>query len=99
MNKKVSPKAKPKTKTKKVKFNLCLPDAERVFLAGDFNNWDVVSTPMKKNGNGIWETSIDLPSGRYEYRFYVNGAWRDDPNAHDKVENPFGDQNCVRIVS
>ena len=98
MNMKAPPKAKPKIKTKKVKFNLYLPDAERVFLAGDFNNWDVVTLPMKKDGDGFWEANIDLTPGRYEYRFWVNGSWRDDPNAHDVVENPFGSRNCVRNV-
>ena len=99
MNKKASPKAKPKTKTKKVEFNLYLPDAERVFLAGDFNNWDFVSLPMKRDGDGIWETHIDLPPGRYEYRFWADGTWHDDPNAHEMVTNPFGNQNCIRIVT
>lgn len=93
------PRAKIKTKTKKVQFNLYLPDAEKVFLAGDFNNWDVVSLPMKKAGDGFWEANIDLTPGRYEYRFWARGAWHDDPNAQDMAENPFGSQNCVRIVS
>lgn len=99
MSKKASLKAKPKTKTKKAQFDLCMPDAEAVFLAGDFNNWDVVSLPMKKDGDGFWEANIDLTAGRYEYRFWANGAWHDDPNAQERVENPFGSQNCVRIVS
>lgn len=97
MRMKTSPKSKPKTK--KVQFNLYLPEAKRVFLAGDFNNWDVVSLPMRKEGDGFWEANIDLTPGRYEYRFWVNGAWRDDPNAHDMVANPFGSQNCIRFVS
>ena len=44
MKKKLSEEAKPKTK--KVRFNLYAPEAERVFLAGDFNNWDVHNLPM-----------------------------------------------------
>ncbi len=47
MKKKLSGEAKPKTK--KVRFNLYAPEAERVFLAGDFNNWDVHNLPMKKD--------------------------------------------------
>ncbi len=97
MKKKRSSK-KPEMKTKKVQFNLYLPDAEKVFLAGDFNNWDVVNLPMRKDVDGSWETNIDLTPGRYEYRFWANGAWHNDPNALDMVENPFGTQNCVRIV-
>ncbi len=98
MTRKASPKTEPKTKTRKVEFNLYVPDGEKVSLAGDFNNWDVVSLPMKKDGDGFWETNIELTPGRYEYRFWVNGAWHDDPNADDMVENPFGGNNSVRIV-
>ncbi len=97
MKKKLSEGAKPKTK--KVRFNLHDPEAKRVFLAGEFNNWDVDKLPMKKDKKGTWETSFVLPPGRYEYRFWVDGVWHDDPNAQERVENPFGSQNCVRIVS
>jgi len=97
MKKESSKKAKPKSK--KVRFNLYAPEAERVFLAGDFNNWDVDNLPMKKAKKGTWETSFALPLGRYEYRFRVDGVWHDDPNAHERVENPFGSQNSVRIMS
>ena len=97
MKKKLSEEAKPKAK--KVRFNLYAPDAERVFLAGDFNNWDVHNLPMKKDNKGTWEASFALPAGRYEYRFWVDEVWLDDPNAQERVENPFGSQNCVRMMS
>jgi len=97
MEKKLSKEAKPKTK--KVRFNLYAPEAERVILAGDFNNWDVDNLLMKRDKKGAWGASFALPPGRYEYRFRVDGVWHDDPNAHEMVENPFGSQNCLRIVS
>ena len=86
-------------KTKKVQFNLFAPEAKRVFLAGDFNNWDVDSLQMKKASKGTWETSFTLTPGRHEYRFWVDGVWYDDPNAQERVQNPFGSQNCVRSIS
>ncbi len=97
MKKKSFEKAKPKTK--RVRFNLYVPEAERVSLAGDFNNWDVDKLPMKKDKKGTWEASFVLPAGTYEYRFWVDGVWHDDPNALERVENLFGSQNCVVIVS
>ncbi|MGD0918602.1 MAG: isoamylase early set domain-containing protein [Thermodesulfobacteriota bacterium] len=97
MKKKSSEKAKPKTK--KVRFSLYAPEAERVFLAGDFNHWDVNNLLLKRNNKGTWEAIVTLPPGKYEYRFWVDGVWHDDPNAHERVENLFGSQNCVRIVS
>jgi hypothetical protein len=53
---------------------------------------------MRKDKKGSWKISISLPIGRYEYRFWVDGMWADDPNAQERVENPFGSLNCVRIV-
>ena len=86
-------------KLKKVRFNLFAPEAERVFWAGDFNHWDVDNLPMKKSDKGTWEITFALLPGRHEYRFWVDGAWHDDPKAQERVGNPFGSQNCVRIVS
>jgi 1,4-alpha-glucan branching enzyme len=97
MKKKLFGEAKPMTM--KVRFNLFAPEAERVFWVGDFNNWDVGNLPMKKSNKGTWETSFALLPGKHEYRFWVDGVWQDDPNAQERVENPFGSQNCVRIVS
>ena len=62
------------------KFDLFAPEAKNVFLVGDFNNWDIHSHPMKKDSDGIWEISIDLMPGVYEYRFLVDGKWESDLN-------------------
>jgi 5'-AMP-activated protein kinase regulatory beta subunit len=96
MEKKLSKEAKPKTK--KVQFNLYAPEAERVFLTGDFNYWDVDALLMKRGKKGTWKAILPLSPGRYEYRFRVDGVWQDDPNTQERVENPFGSQNCLRIV-
>ena len=97
MKKKLFEESKPKTR--KVQFNLHAPEAERAFLAGNFNNWNVDNLPMKKANKGTWEAGFALIPGRYEYRFWVDEVWHDDPNAQERVENPFGSQNCVRIIS
>ena len=97
MKKKLFEEAKPKNK--KVQFNLYAPEAKKVFLVGDFNNWDVDNLPMKKANKGTWEASFALPPGRHEYRYWVDGIWYDDPNAQERVGNPFGSQNCVRFIS
>ena len=97
MKKKLS--EEPKPKTKKVQFNLFAPEAKRVFLAGDFNNWDVDNLPMKKANKGTWETNFALPPGKHEYRFWVEAVCYDDPNAYERVGNPYGSQNCVRFIS
>ncbi len=87
-----------KNKTKKVPFEFLKPDAQKVSLAGDFNNWDPKMSLMKKDKKGVWKVTVSLKPGRYEYRFLVDGNWENDPACCDCVPNEFGSQNCVRII-
>jgi len=87
-----------KTETKKVQFEFLAPEALKVYLAADFNNWDTSANPMKKDKKGLWKITITLKPGRYEYRFLVDGKWENDPSCAGCVPNEFGSMNCVRIV-
>jgi 1,4-alpha-glucan branching enzyme len=91
-------KTKEKAITRKVSFQFQAPEAQEVYLAGDFNNWDTSTNLMKKDKKGIWKTILSLTPGRYEYRFLVDGNWENDPTCSCCVPNEFGSQNCVRIV-
>ena len=93
-----TPSKKTNLRTRRVDFSFHAPEAKTVSLAGDFNGWDVNARPMRKGTAGTWKARLALAPGRYAYRFYADGEWRDDPSADDRVENPFGGYNCVRIV-
>ena len=80
-------------------FALHAPTTRQVSLAGDFNNWDTKAAPMHKGPDGIWRLSVPLGPGRYEYRFYADGVWQDDPTAQQRAANALGTENCVRIVA
>ncbi len=95
---KKSRKKNPK-KAKLIRFDLFAPEAHKIFLAGDFNAWNVNSLPMEKDKEGNWKIRVNLAPGRYEYRFYADGTWQDDPKAQERVDNPFGSQNCVRFIT
>jgi 5'-AMP-activated protein kinase regulatory beta subunit len=82
-----------------VKFSFFAPEAESVQLAGDFNNWNSSTIPLKKRADGFWEIEMQLNSGAYEYRFIVDGRWEDDPQAADSVVNPYGSRNSVKHVA
>jgi len=69
-----------KDSKKIVSFQLNDLRASRVFLAGSFNAWDPSSEPLRKDGEGRWETMIALECGVYQYRFIVDGEWRQDPS-------------------
>ena len=75
------------------------PTNKQVSLAGDFNNWDTRAAPMHKGPDGIWRLSVPLVPGRYEYRFFADGEWHNDPAAQQKAANALGTENCVRIVA
>lgn len=81
-----------------VQFTCHAPQAETVTVAGTFNNWDATRTPLTRDAQGAWTTTVWLPSGRYEYRFLVDGQWIDDPSAKESVQNTFGSTNAVLTV-
>jgi len=66
---------KVKTSAAKTQFEFLAPEAGEVYLAGDFNNWDPQSTPLKKDKKGIWKISLPLKPGRYEYRYFIDDNW------------------------
>jgi len=75
------------------------PANRQVSLVGDFNNWDTRAAPMEKGPDGFWRLSVPLSPGRYEYRFYADGAWQDDPHAQQRATNALGTVNCVKLVA
>lgn len=80
----------------KVRFEITAPEAERVFLVGDFNQWDASARRLTRtsNGEGRFVALMDLPPGRYEYKFVVDGAWACCPHA-PRVPNCHGSENCI----
>ena len=85
----------PATEKRRVTFKLHAPDAGRVCVAGTFNDWDPEVRPLKRGKNGTWTTWTSLPRGTYEYRFVVNGEWRDDPACDNRRANACGTHNSV----
>ena len=78
-----------------VLFAACFEEAQKVMIAGDFNNWTPISTPMRQAGNGTWQTRLPLPHGRYRYRLVVDGKWMTDPNNTYVETNQFGELNNI----
>jgi 1,4-alpha-glucan branching enzyme len=85
-------------KAKKVTFSLLAPEANRVSVAGEFNDWNPSNHPMKKDKKGLWKVSVSLSPATYQYRFFVDGVWENDPTCACLTENPFGTLNCVVVV-
>ena len=62
---------------------------------GDFNSWNPKKHPMKSDGNGIWTKAVMLFPGNYEYKFLVDGEWKEDPENDRKCANCFGTYNSI----
>jgi len=72
-------------------------DAQRVEIAGDFNEW----TPRAatRAPNGVWYADLTIPPGQYRYAFRVNGAeWR-VPDGATAVDDGFGGKSAWLTVS
>ena len=78
-----------------VEFSYAAPEANEVYLAGSFNDWNPANLLMHRDQQGIWRLRVVLPVARYEYRFIADGIWNDDPRACAYVPNQFGWCNCV----
>ncbi|MFZ3044819.1 MAG: glycogen-binding domain-containing protein [Desulfatirhabdiaceae bacterium] len=85
--------------TRKKTFSIRADDAKKVFLAGDFNHWNLSSHPMKLDRDGIWKKILMLPPGRYEYKFRVDDQWQTDPDNPQQCCNTFGTRNHVIIIT
>ena len=90
----------PNTKRRKVIFYCDAPEAKNVALVGTFNDWDTGRHPMNHGGGGRWNRALLLPPGVYEYKFWIDGRWQEDPRNGQTVPNPFGTVNSLlRVVA
>jgi cyclomaltodextrinase / maltogenic alpha-amylase / neopullulanase len=72
---------------------------ERINLFGSFNGWNRDSHPMKdEDQDGIYEISVALEPGLYEYKFYVDGEEIIDSSNSKAVPNNFGGWNSILNV-
>ncbi|MBW2015737.1 MAG: 1,4-alpha-glucan branching protein GlgB [Deltaproteobacteria bacterium] len=57
-------------------FAVWAPDAEQIFVIGDFNGWDKTSHPLRPRGrSGIWEGFIAGVTKGDTYKFHVRSRY------------------------
>lgn len=69
-----------------------------VFLAGQFNDWSPIATPMRRDGEDRWIADVALSPGRYEYKFVVDGQWEQDTSNPASAPDGFDGLNSVITV-
>jgi hypothetical protein len=83
------------------RFVFVAPEASAVQVTGDFVDWSPEGISLhNERGTGIWTVDVPLEPGVYQYAFVVDGSeWRPDPSAVSNVDDGFGRENSVVIVS
>jgi chromosome partitioning protein len=73
--------------------------ANQVQVAGDFNGWSPMASPLQHVPNGPWTIRLPLRPGRYRYRLVVDGQWMTDPHNTAVETNQFGELNNIVEVA
>ncbi|MFV0553298.1 MAG: isoamylase early set domain-containing protein [Mangrovibacterium sp.] len=74
-------------------------DAESITVVGDFNDWDIIATPMKALKSGEYSAVVELEQGQtYGFRYYIDGEWYNEPEADGQEANEFGSENSLVTV-
>lgn len=83
------------------RFVFVAPQASSVHVTGEFLEWSEEGVPLEDpRGTGVWTVDLPLDPGVYQYSFVVDGReWRPDPLAVSQVDDGFGRQNSVVIVT
>ncbi|HKG92282.1 MAG TPA: isoamylase early set domain-containing protein [Gemmatimonadaceae bacterium] len=86
--------------TQNVQFVFVNSDASTVSVVGDFNDWDLAATPLRRTGSGgIWSVVVPLPAGEHHYSYVVDGkTWVPDASAPQAPAGEFGGTNSVLFV-
>jgi chromosome partitioning protein len=73
-----------------------------VRIAGDFNGWvpdrGVRSLIASEGGDRVWTKVLTLAPGTYQYRYVVDGEWREDPTNPESAPGPTGQPNSILMV-
>ncbi|HEX8890781.1 MAG TPA: M56 family metallopeptidase [Pyrinomonadaceae bacterium] len=71
-------------------------DARIVAVAGSFNNWNQSQFLFTRVGDE-WICKVNLPPGKYEYKFIVDGNWLVDPRNPKTTYDDRGNENSVLV--
>lgn len=70
-------------------FRIHAPDAQRVMVVGDFNEWDAVNNDadLRQTDGGWWAITLQLPNRPQHYLLVVDGELQLDPMATGRVRH------------
>jgi 1,4-alpha-glucan branching enzyme len=80
-----------------VEFRFFRPGADKVHLAGDFNDWRTGELPMVLGQDGYCHAKMRLPAGEFKFRYCADGVWYTDYAAFGVEPGRFGLDSIVRV--
>ena len=84
-------------KGEEVEFLFFRPQAQKVHLAGDFNNWQHGQLSMDLREDGYWHLRVNLPAGEFKFKYCADGEWFTDYGAFGVEPGQFGMDSIVRV--
>ncbi|WP_269223960.1 MULTISPECIES: isoamylase early set domain-containing protein [Flavobacterium] len=84
----------------KVTFSVEAKTANQASVIGDFNNWSIEEGALSKLKNGTFKATFELDKdASYEFKYVVDGAFVNEPEADSFKWNDFaGAENSVLVV-
>jgi hypothetical protein len=89
------------TSPRDVQFVLVAPNARKVAVVGDFNDWDTAHAAYQAQhrGGGVWSVTAPVPVGHHRYSFVVDDSvWVTDPTAPRVLDEDYGRPNSALVV-
>jgi hypothetical protein len=89
-----------RTRVARVQFVFVAPQARRVAVVGDFNDWGLNDSALVAvNHQGVWSVTAPVPAGVHRYAFVVDGKeWVADPSAPRSAGDDFGLPSSALVV-
>jgi len=85
--------------SKPVPFVCHAPEAQEVYITGDFNKWDPRAHPLKQMPDGAWRTEVLLHHGHHHYLYIIDGKRTLDPRAQGVARNAQNEKVSLVAVS
>jgi len=71
------------------------PKDKEALLVGSFTNWKETISMVKSDNDFV--TILELPEGRHEYKFFIDGRWEYDINEPSVEDGHNGRNNVVTV--
>ena len=84
---------------KPIEFHVSAPEAQRVYIVGDFTEWKPKPEFVMVKTNGKWTKRVNLKKGKYRYKFLMDNQWTHDKDNPQLESDSFGGCNSMLTIA